>query len=153
MGGVGGGAGGGATVTVTAAGLPHATFEGCRTIGYWTDVEGNWEYFNKLVAQSKAVQWGGSGSGSGTRAGVHRPLELREGCGFVFGGDCFDKGPGDIRISRLLVELKQAYPDRVALIMGNRVSVECGARCGGVVVRWCGGGGVAVVCACARVCH
>jgi hypothetical protein len=38
----------------------------------------------------------------------------------VFGGDSQDKGTGDIRFVRLLVDLKQRYPDRVHLIIGNR---------------------------------
>lgn len=39
---------------------------------------------------------------------------------FCYGGDCFDRGPGDIRVARLLVGLKRRYPERVFLIMGNR---------------------------------
>jgi hypothetical protein len=31
-----------------------------------------------------------------------------------------DKGPGDIRLGRVLVQLKRTYPDRVFLIIGNR---------------------------------
>ena len=38
----------------------------------------------------------------------------------MFGGDAFDRGEGDIRIGRLLVDLKLRYPDRVFLILGNR---------------------------------
>eukprot|EP00466_Bigelowiella_natans_P003754 jgi/Bigna1/70957/fgenesh1_pg.14_\ len=47
-------------------------------------------------------------------------LELREGTYFIFGGDLFDKGPGDIRLSKELVALKQRYPNRVYLLIGNR---------------------------------
>jgi hypothetical protein len=39
---------------------------------------------------------------------------------FVHGGDLFDRGPGDIRLSRLLVDFKQRHPSRVFLLMGNR---------------------------------
>lgn len=45
-------------------------------------------------------------------------LTLKEGCTFVFGGDCFDKGPHDIRLSQQLVSLKKRYPGRVALLLG-----------------------------------
>jgi hypothetical protein len=47
-------------------------------------------------------------------------LKLRDGCYFVYGGDAVDKGPGDIRLCRTLVSLKQRYPDRVVLLVGNR---------------------------------
>jgi hypothetical protein len=40
--------------------------------------------------------------------------------GFVFGGDLFDKGPHDARLSDLLVDFKTRYPDRVFLLAGNR---------------------------------
>jgi hypothetical protein len=47
-------------------------------------------------------------------------LKLRDGCYFVYVGDSVDKGPGDIRLCRTLVSLKQRYPDRVVLLVGNR---------------------------------
>ena len=40
--------------------------------------------------------------------------------GFIFGGDLFDKGPGDIRLARVLCDLKVKHVNRVFLIMGNR---------------------------------
>lgn len=39
---------------------------------------------------------------------------------FVFIGDSIDKGKSNIKVLRLLVELKETYPDQVTLIMGNR---------------------------------
>jgi len=47
-------------------------------------------------------------------------LTLRPNTQFVYGGDTVDKGPGDIRLVRALVSLKQRYPDRVQLLVGNR---------------------------------
>jgi len=38
----------------------------------------------------------------------------------VFGGDLYDKGPYDIRLSQMLCDLKDKHPDRVWLLMGNR---------------------------------
>ena len=38
-----------------------------------------------------------------------RRLELRDGAFFVFGGDCFDKGPHSFRIARHLIDLKRRY--------------------------------------------
>ena len=46
----------------------------------------------------------------------------RPECGdsFVFGGDVFDKGDGDIRICTELLRFKNAHPERVFLLVGNR---------------------------------
>ncbi len=67
-------------------------------------------------------------------------LEFRDTSSmFVFGGDCFDKGRGDIRISRMLVDLKRRHPHRVRLILGVFTVVsECVAVCVRVYVcvRW-----------------
>ena len=79
-------------------------------IGYVTDIEGNLEYFHRYVSLSEVVRFDGQGA-----------LELtHEQAYFVHGGDLIDKGPGDIRLSRLLVALKERYPDRVHLLVGNR---------------------------------
>ncbi|OLP74841.1 hypothetical protein AK812_SmicGene45511 [Symbiodinium microadriaticum] len=39
---------------------------------------------------------------------------------FVFGGDVFDKGDGDLRIAKQLLSFKKSHPDRVWLLAGNR---------------------------------
>ena len=39
---------------------------------------------------------------------------------FVYGGDLFDKGNGDLRLCAQLVALKKRYPRRVFLLIGNR---------------------------------
>lgn len=74
-----------------------------------TDIEGNLDFWARYLDISTVLKRSTSGE-----------LLLRDGCAFVFGGDLFDKGPGDIRLSKELVALKQRYPDRVALLMGNR---------------------------------
>jgi hypothetical protein len=38
----------------------------------------------------------------------------------VFGGDAIDRGPSSRRIVRLLLDVKQRFPDRVVLLAGNR---------------------------------
>ena len=80
-------------------------------VAYCTDVEGNLDYFHRwLETAGRIVRYDSSGS-----------LELaHEGAHFVYGGDVVDNGPGDIRLCRLLVGLKQRYPSRVALLVGNR---------------------------------
>jgi hypothetical protein len=47
-------------------------------------------------------------------------LYLDEGHRLVFGGDATDHHVGDITVMRLLVEVKQANPERVILVAGNR---------------------------------
>ena len=80
-----------------------------RHVSYLTDVEGNMTYFDNFVSVSKAVSYSDEGR-----------LVLEDDFSFVFGGDLFDKGPGDRRLSELLCDLKDRYPDRVFLLMGNR---------------------------------
>lgn len=84
-------------------------------LGYVTDVEGNLDYFLRFVEESKVldVEKGDLWSTSVT-------LSLRENCYFVYGGDAVDKGPGDIRMVRALVDLKRRYPNHVYLLVGNR---------------------------------
>mmetsp|Transcript_25531 Transcript_25531/g.31400 ORF Transcript_25531/g.31400 Transcript_25531/m.31400 type:complete len:83 (+) Transcript_25531:259-507(+) len=68
-------------------------------VSYISDVEGNISYFKKYVERSKIVSFDKDGN-----------LKLSENGIFVFGGDIFDKGPGDIRIARLVINLKRKYP-------------------------------------------
>ena len=79
------------------------------TVGYATDVEGNYDYWNKYVELSHIINRLPCGD-----------LELTENCQFVYGGDVVDRGPGDLRVLSDLISLKRAYPDRVHFIMGNR---------------------------------
>jgi hypothetical protein len=81
--------------------------------GFLTDVEGNWEFFNRYVQYSKVLDWSWGPCGQ-----PH--LVLRDGQYFVYGGDSVDKGTGDIRVVRQLISLKDRYPDRVQLLIGNR---------------------------------
>ena len=79
-------------------------------VGYATDVEGNLAFWNKYIETSKVLE---RRSPSGT-------LTLRDNCCFVYGGDTCDRGCGDLQVLEELVSLKERYPDRVFLIMGNR---------------------------------
>jgi hypothetical protein len=78
------------------------------TVTYITDCEGNLDYFKKWSSISKGVSV------------VDGKLELEDGYTLVFGGDCFDKGAGDIRLATMLCDLKDKHPDRVWLLIGNR---------------------------------
>ena len=94
-----------------------------HSVSYITDVEGNIEYFRSFVKRSRVLQFNSADrkQDDSSNSGVSASLSF---CGpnmyFVFGGDLFDKGPGDIRLARMLVGLKRRHPDRVFLLMGNR---------------------------------
>lgn len=117
------------------------------TVGYATDVEGNLDYWHRYIALSQvllrsspaaagagagATTTGAAGGGGGAEAEPGAagggaggatslpPLQLRDHCHFVYGGDVCDRGSGDIRICQDLLSLKRRYPDRVHLIVGNR---------------------------------
>jgi hypothetical protein len=68
-------------------------------ISYVTDVEGNLNYFKSYVARSKLVHFTDA---SQTQLGLRDDRTF-----FVFGGDAFDKGPGDIRFARLMIDFKR----------------------------------------------
>ncbi|KAL7513850.1 hypothetical protein ACHAXN_012479 [Cyclotella atomus] len=93
--------------------------DGQFRIGYASDIEGHWDYFLDYVSRSNVLDWESVPSSKEPKHNFHR-LALRPNTYFVFGGDSVDKGPGDIRFTRAMVELKQRYPDRVHLLVGNR---------------------------------
>jgi hypothetical protein len=79
---------------------------------YLTDVEGNLDFFEKYVRISKVIEWVDSKK--------NRLRFKQKNSMFVFGGDCQDRGIGDIRFVNLLLKFKDEYPDRVEFIIGNR---------------------------------
>ena len=97
-------------------------------IGYVADVEGHWDYFLEYVQRSNVLFWeehedhnNNLSSSTTNNFGItFKRLKLRPNTHFIYGGDSVDKGPGDIRLCRALVALKNAYPDRVHLLVGNR---------------------------------
>eukprot|EP00961_Rhodomonas_salina_P237218 3206231-Rhodomonas_salina.1 len=80
--------------------VPRGLFSVCA---FLTDVEGNWDYFQRYVALSEVLSWTDLD---------RRRLLLKDDCEFCFGGDAQDKGIGDIRIMQLLLDLKERYPQR-----------------------------------------
>ena len=82
---------------------------------YLTDVEGNYDYFCKYVEISKVVKWADEQT--------KNKIKFRQAhTMLVFGGDSQDKGIGDIRFTKLLLDLKaqEGNEDRVQFIIGNR---------------------------------
>ena len=81
-------------------------------IGFITDCEGDYAYWSRCVAISRVIKFDPAGQ-----------LAFLRQTGedfFVFGGDVFDKGPGDLRIAQQLVDFKRLHPARVFLLAGNR---------------------------------
>lgn len=94
-------------------------------IGYFSDIEGHWEYFLECVDRSNVVDWEDADCPPSVTENAKEGIKfqrmiLRPNAHFIYGGDTVDKGPGDIRMVRALVSLKKRYPDRVHLLVGNR---------------------------------
>ena len=81
-------------------------------LSYVSDVEGCPLYWEKYLEFNDNVV-----KRDPTTGKLYMPEEETS---FVFGGDCFDRGAGDISFARDLVQLKKDYPDRVTLLLGNR---------------------------------
>lgn len=99
--------------STTKCAISQENLEKEHMISYLTDVEGNWDFFRRFIAISKVVQ--------------HDPLSsdptdlcLRDNSMFIFGGDVCDKWTGDFKTMNALLKLKNRYPDRVIIILGNR---------------------------------
>jgi hypothetical protein len=92
-----------------ATGLGSGPEDPIITVGYATDVEGNYDYWSRYIELSKILNRLPTGE-----------LQLLDNCHFVFGGDVVDRGPGDLRVLADLLRLKRSYSLRVHFIMGNR---------------------------------
>jgi len=71
---------------------------GEQLVGFITDTEGNYEYWRRCVALSRVVCFDPAGDLIFSRPSASDI--------FVFGGDVFDRGPGDLRIATELVRMK-----------------------------------------------
>jgi hypothetical protein len=87
-----------------------------------SDIEGNYDYFRKFVDSCPAFTCSTSplhlNNCHGKLHGCN--LTLNPNYLFVFVGDVGDRGNGDCRLLYDLVFLKETYPTRVYLILGNR---------------------------------
>ena len=73
------------------------------------DIEGQWDRLESFVQGNKAFSRDANGQ-----------IKLNPGYRFVFMGDAVDKGKSSLRILSTLLNLKESYPNRVTLILGNR---------------------------------
>lgn len=79
---------------------------------FCTDVEGNLDHFHRYIQHSTVLRWNDTDM---------KTLAFQdEDTMFVYGGDSQDKGIGDIRFVKMLLDLKKRYPERVQMIIGNR---------------------------------
>lgn len=86
-----------------------------KQVAYVTDIEGNLDYWDRYIDLSSVLRTSPSRAANGRRV-----LHLKANCELVFGGDVCDRGPGDIRITSEILDLKERYPNRVHIILGNR---------------------------------
>ena len=102
-------------------------------LAYVTDVEGNLDYFLRFLERSSILCVTEQTATSVKLDFVTHNIDKRRTLlndeeaeteeptsYFVFGGDVVDKGPGDIRLVRALVDFQRRYPSRVHLLVGNR---------------------------------
>jgi len=98
-------------------------------MAYVTNIEGHWHYFCNYVEQSLALRFVKPGDPRQARAPLE--LELTDGWCFVFGGNAVGAAPGSLRVLGTLTALKEKYPARVILLMGDRdvhhmrIAAEC----------------------------
>jgi hypothetical protein len=79
---------------------------------FCSDVEGNLDHFHRYITYNKVLKWTDDTKTALKFTDDHTM--------FVYGGDSQDKGIGDIRFVKLLLDLKKQYGERVQLIIGNR---------------------------------
>ena len=84
-----------------------------RKVAYLTDVEGRWDKLVDFCTSS------GAGASLVTYDDA-RGLRVADDAVFVFGGDAIDRGPAGRKIVATLLAAKNAQPDRVVLLAGNR---------------------------------
>lgn len=80
-------------------------------VSYCTDVEGNWDYWERFLEISQVV---------GRDPNTKKVIFKKPNAQFVFGGDVCDRGPGDMRLLNDLVQLYEDNKGKVHFILGNR---------------------------------
>ena len=83
-------------------------------VSFSTDWEGNINYALRYASEHS------HGLTVESTDGFVPVFGLRPGFRFVYGGDVCDHEPGDLRCAAALVLLKERYPSRVTLLLGNR---------------------------------
>lgn len=83
--------------------------EGKKLVSYVSDLEGNYDYWNRFISISEVLQR------------LDGKVDLKHpSYHFIHGGDVCDRSKGDVRILRDLMELKRKYPENVHFLLGNR---------------------------------
>ena len=73
-------------------------------IEYMTDLEGNWEYFKRLVNESKIIKFKDKDQ---PLTGLNWEEKYTKNGYFVHGGDVCDQGVGDMRIVWILLDFQK----------------------------------------------
>ena len=95
-----------------------------RIISYMTDIEGDGDYLDRYVEQSRVLEHKPR-SASSSLSSFLFPYDTMidfttNHAHLVHGGDVWDKGGRDLYCIRQLLDLKRRHPDRVHFLMGNR---------------------------------
>jgi hypothetical protein len=109
-----------------ADGLEISPSESTRRISFVTDIEGDRDYLDRYVQQSRVLRFRETDTKSMSadklqyfpydhRIEFQRPQDV-----LVFGGDAWDQGGCDLYVIRQLLDLKERHPERVFFVLGNR---------------------------------
>ena len=79
--------------------------------GFLSNIQGDYDKFCNYVEISRILTWENEDKSG---------LQLADNAIFVFGGNVQGIGIGDIRIVRILLDLKKKYPNRVKLLIGSK---------------------------------
>lgn len=79
------------------------------TVEFITDISGDNEFFKRLVEESDILSIDDNGD-----------IQISENGILVHGGNMVDLGPGDIRLVKAFLELKERYPGQVYWVLGER---------------------------------
>ena len=102
--------------------VSSAAINGSR-VSFVTDVEGDLSFFERVVEGSRVLRARAEKNSRGETKHLRLDFQRQHDglCPhFVYGGDLFDHGPGDLRLAKSLLEFKERYPEYVHLLAGNR---------------------------------
>lgn len=89
---------------------PHIQSEGQKLVSYLSDLEGNYDYWNRFIQISEVLERLPNGE-----LALKNPIYH-----FIHGGDVCDRSKGDQRILSELIQLKRKYPNNIHFLLGNR---------------------------------
>lgn len=85
-------------------------------IHFITDTEGHFPSFYHSIFKSRVVHFNPQGQ-LDFRREIPNPY-------FIFGGDLYDRGLSDYKLTEILLDFKNRFPERVFLLVGNREATK-----------------------------